>query len=53
MIEAFEVALDWSRDLIGATAVLTVITMVFAIALIAEVFTLAYLAATAPRGSNG
>ena len=53
MIEAFEVALDWTRELIGTTAVLSVVTVVFVVALIAEVFTLAYLAATAPRGSNG
>ena len=53
MIEAMEVALDWSRDLIGATAVLTVVTMVFAVVVIAEVFALAYLAVTTTRGRNG
>lgn len=53
VIEALEVALDWSRDLLGATAVLTVVTMIFIGVLVAEVFALAYLAVTTPRGRNG
>ena len=46
-------ALDWSRDLLGATAVLSAVTMIFIGVLVAEVLALAYLAVTTPRGKRG
>lgn len=53
MIEAFELSLEWTRDLLGAMAVVSVVTVIFVVVAIAELVTMAYLMATIPRSGDG
>lgn len=48
-MDAIELSLEWFKDMIEAAAVLSIVTVVFAVVFVAEIAVIIYLAATSPR----